>query len=156
MGFGSRRGCCWSYVVSAIENTPKNVMVKGRVHLRHCSHIVKVGVEATYYNFNPWRILKETTEPMGPFKTMPHEPWHRGKSAKPDRVIQLNCEEVRTRASYKTTRTWKNLNNGATKMILPSKELWLIANNYKSFADGSKTIIRNNLSLCKHSKIYLI
>ena len=63
------------------------------------------------------------TEPMGPFKTMPHEPSHPGKSAKPDRVTQLNCEEVRTRASYKTTRTWKNLKNGATKMILPSKEL---------------------------------
>ena len=54
---------------------------------------------------------------------MPHEPSHPGKSAKPDRVTQLNCEEVRTRASYKTTRTWKNLKNGATKMILPSKEL---------------------------------
>ena len=27
-------------------------------------------------------ILKETTEPAGPFGTMPQEPWHPGKDAK--------------------------------------------------------------------------
>ena len=30
------------------------------------------------------------TEPVGPFGTMPQEPWHPGKGAKPDRVIQLD------------------------------------------------------------------
>ena len=30
-----------------------------------------------------------------------------GKDDKPDRVIQLNCGEVRTNASYKATRTWR-------------------------------------------------
>ena len=33
------------------KNTPKKL-----------SHIVKGGVEATYFHFNPWRILKETTK----------------------------------------------------------------------------------------------
>ena len=47
-------------------------------------------------------------------------------------------------------KQWGNKNDPS------SKELWLIANNYKSFANGSKAIIRNNLSLCNHSKIYLI
>ena len=86
--------------------------------------------------FNPWRILKETTEPAGPFGTMLQEPWHPGKGAKPDRVIQLNSGEVCTRASYKTTRTWENFNNWGTKMILLSDELWLIANNFKSLRTG--------------------
>ena len=119
---------CWSYVVSAFENTTKNLVVQGRVQLEH-SHIVKVGVEATCQHFNPWHILKGTTEPAGPFETMPQKPWHPGKGAKPDRVIQLKCREVCTHASYKTTRTWENFNNQGTKMILLSEELWLIANN---------------------------
>ena len=38
----------------------------------------------------------------------------------------------------------------------PSDELWSVANNSKSFANGSKSIIRNNLGLYKHSDIYLI
>ena len=87
---------------------------------------------------------------------MPQEPWHPGKDAKPNQVIQLNCGEVRTHASYKATRTWENLNNQETKMILLSDELWSIANNSKSFANGSKSIIRNNLGLYKRSDIYLI
>ena len=45
------------------------------------------------------------------------------KGAEPDRVIQLNCGEVRTHASYKITRTWENFNNQGTKMILLSDEL---------------------------------
>ena len=77
------------------------------------------------------------------------------KGAKPDRVIQLNCGKVRTHASYKTTRTWENFNNRGKKMILLSDKPWLIANNSKSFANGSKSITRNNLGLCKRSEIYL-
>ena len=45
-------------------------------------------------------ILNETTETADPFGTMPQEPWHAGKGAEPDRVIQLNCGEVHTHASY--------------------------------------------------------
>ena len=86
---------------------------------------------------------------------MPQEPWHPGKDAKPDRVIQLNYGEVRTYASYKATRTWENFNNQGTKMILLSDELWSIANNSKSFANGSKSIIRNNLGFYERSDIYL-
>ena len=155
-GLKSRRERCWHYVVSVFENTPKHLVVQGRMQLEHSSHIVKVGVEATCLHFNSWRILKETIEPAAPFGTMPQEPWHPGKGAKPDRVIQLNCGEVRTHASYKATRTWENFNNRGTKMILLSDELWVIANNSKSFANGSKSIIRNNLGLCKHFEIYLI
>ena len=86
---------------------------------------------------------------------MPQELWNPGKGAKPDRVIQLNCGEVRSHASYKTTRTWENFNNWVTKIILLSDKLWLIANNSEGFANGSKSMIRN-LGLCKRSEIYLI
>ena len=92
----------------------------------------------------------------GPIWTMPQEPWHPGTSAKPDYVIQLNCEEMHTHASYKTTRTWEKFNNWWTKMILLPDELWLIANNSKGFVNESGSIIRNNLGLNKHFKIYLI
>ena len=37
--------------------------------------------------------MKETTERAGPFGTMSQEPWHPGKGANSDRVIQLNWEE---------------------------------------------------------------
>ena len=44
---GSRKEHCWSYVVSAFENTTKISVVQGRVQLEHSSHIVKVSVKAT-------------------------------------------------------------------------------------------------------------
>ena len=44
LGPGEHR---WSYVVSAFENTTKNLVVQGRVQLKHSSHIVKVSVETT-------------------------------------------------------------------------------------------------------------
>ena len=131
------------------------LVVQGRAQLEHSNHIVKVGVEATCWHFKPWRILKETTEPAGPFGTMPQEPWHPGKGAKLDRVIQLNCGKVRSHATYKTTRTWENFGNRGTKMVLLSDELWLIANNSKDFANEGKSM-RINLGLCKRSEIYLI
>ena len=134
---------------------PLYLVVQGKVQLEHSSHIVNVAVEATCYHFKPWRILKETIKPAGPFRTMPQEPWHPGKDAKPDRVIQLNSGKVLTHASYKATRIWENFNNRGTKMILLSDKLWSIANNSKSFANGSKSIIWNNLRLYKHSDIYL-
>ena len=46
-GLGSTKEHCQGYVVSAFENTTKNLVVQGRVQLEHSSHIVKVGVEAT-------------------------------------------------------------------------------------------------------------
>ena len=60
-------------------------------------------------------LLKETTELAGTFGTMPQEPWQRGKGAKPDHAIQLNCGEVRTHASYKTTWAWENLTTKGQK-----------------------------------------
>ena len=87
---------------------------------------------------------------------MPQEPWHPGKDAKPDHVIQLNCGEVRTHATYKATRTWENSNNQGIKMILLSDELWSIANNSKSFANGIKLIISNNLPYLGLSKTLCI
>ena len=89
------------------------------------------------------------TKPPGPFATMPQEHWYPGKGATLDHVIQLNCQKVVTQASCKTTRTWHDFNNQGTKMILLSDELWLIANNSRSFSNWSKPIIRNNLGLCK-------
>ena len=40
-------------------------------------------------------------------------------------------------------------------MILLADKLLLTANNSNSFANGSKSIIRNKLNLCKFSEIYL-
>ena len=40
-------------------------------------------------------------------------------------------------------------------MILFSDEPWLIANKFKSYAIGSKSTIKNNLGLRKHSEFYL-
>ena len=56
------------------ENTPKNLVVQVRVQLERSSLIVKVGVEATCLHFNPWHILKETTEPVDPFGTCHKNP----------------------------------------------------------------------------------
>ena len=84
---GSRREHCWSYIVSVFENKTKNLEVQRSVQLEHSSHIVKIGVEATCQHFNPSRIVKGTTELAGTLWTMPQEPWHPGKGAKPDRII---------------------------------------------------------------------
>ena len=46
--------------------------------------------------------------------------------------------------------------NQGTIKILPSDELWLIANNSKSFAIENNSIIRNNLGLSKRSETNLI
>ena len=67
---------------------------------------------------------------------MPQEPWQPEKGAKPDRVIQVDCEEVQTNANYNTTRTWENFNNRGKKMILISDELWLIAHNSTVLQSG--------------------
>ena len=85
---------------------------------------------------------------------MLQESWHPGKDSKLDCIIQLNCGEVHFHESYKATRTWENFKNRGTKMILLSDDI--IASDSKSFANGSKSIIRNNLGLYKRSDIYLI
>ena len=87
---------------------------------------------------------------------MPQEPWHSGKGAELDNIIQLNCKEVPTHISYKTTKKRENFNNQGTKKILLSDELSLITNNSKSFVIGKKSIIRNNLGLSKRSETNLI
>ena len=56
-------------------------------------------------------MLKEMAKPADPFGTMPQEPWQTGKGAKPNLIIQLNCGEVRTHASYKTARKSENFSN---------------------------------------------
>ena len=76
---GSMRECCWNYIVSVSQNAPKNLVVQGGMQLGHSSHIVRVSVKTTCWHFNPWHILKETTELAGPFGTRPQKPWHPGK-----------------------------------------------------------------------------
>ena len=73
------------------------------------------------------------TESADPFATMPQEPWHTGKGAKMDHVIQLKCGEVCTYENCKITRTQERFNNQGTKKSLLWYELWLIANNSKNF-----------------------
>ena len=51
------------------------------------------------------------TEPASQFGTMPQEPWHPGKGAKPDCVIQLNSGEVCTHASYKNNQNMGELDS---------------------------------------------
>ena len=49
----SRSEHCGSYIVSVVQNIPKNLLVQGRVQLERISHI-KIGVKATYTKtFNP-------------------------------------------------------------------------------------------------------
>ena len=83
-GLGSTRERCWNYVVLVFENTPKISVVQERMQLKHSSHMVKVGGQATCQHFNSWRILKERTKPAAPFRTVPQEPWCPGKRAKLD------------------------------------------------------------------------
>ena len=152
--------CLWEYTRKVVSSSPKKLpqlywVVHGKVQLEHRSHIVKVGVEATCQHFKSWCILKEMTKVTSPFRTMPQEPWHPGKGAKPDGVIQLNCRKVHTHASYKTTRTRENFSNQGTKMILLSDNPWLLANKSKGFGNKIRNI-RNNLCLCKHSEIYFV
>ena len=73
------RECCWNYIVSVSQNTPKNLVVQGGLQLGHSSHIVRVSVKTTCWHLNPWHILKEMTELAGPFGTTPQKPWHPGK-----------------------------------------------------------------------------
>ena len=94
--------------------------------------VVEVGVEAKCQHFMPQNILMETTKPVGQFATMLHELSHRGKGAKLDHVIQLNCREKCTHASYKTTRIWENFNKWGSKMILFSDELRIIARVFRT------------------------
>ena len=67
-------------------------------------------------------ILKETTKSLGVFGTMPQEPWHLGKGAKPDRVIQLNCREVFTHASYKNNQHMRRLQQPRNKNDPPFRQ----------------------------------
>ena len=110
-------------------------------------NIVKASVEASCKHFKSWRVLKESTKPSGLFGSVPLELW--------DQVAQLNCWELRTHASNKSTRTQEKFNNQGTKMIFLSDKLWLVANNSKSFENRSKWTIRNNIGLCKCPEIYL-
>ena len=72
---------CWKiqhYMYLSLRIHPQT-LVQRRMQLKHISHVVKVCVKATCLHFNPWCKLKETTEPAGPFGTMPHEIWHPGR-----------------------------------------------------------------------------
>ena len=48
---------------------------------------------------------------------MPQEPWHPEKGAKPDCIIQLDCGEVGTHASCKTTWILENLTTEEQKLF---------------------------------------
>ena len=87
-----------------------------------------------------------TLSPEVYWKTRPNqqdhlELWHRYPdtfcrarySAKPDRIIHVNCAGVRTHVSCKTTRRQESFNYQGTKMFLFSDKLWLTTNNPKRF-----------------------
>ena len=137
-GLGCRREHCWSYIVSAFENKTTNLVVEGRVQLEDSSH---TSISDVY-----WRKQLNRQAHL--------ELCHRNPDILERVLNQITL--LRTHASYKATRTWRNFNSRGTKVILLSDELRSVANNSKSFASRSKSIIRNNLGLCKHSEIYLI
>ena len=94
------------------------MQIEVHIYLQMEVHVLKLWVKQSIYKsrYNDnikepkpqdtqLRILKQITDPVGPFGTMPQKPWHPGKGTKPDYVIQLNCGEMHTYASYKTTKT---------------------------------------------------
>ena len=130
--------------------------MQGRLLLEHSNHIVKVGVEATCQHFNPDVYSKKQPNQRAHLELCHSNSDTHERVLNLDCIIQLKCGEMRSHASFKTARTWKSFNNRGTKIFLLSEELWLIANNSKSFENGSKSVRRNNLDLCKHSEIYVI
>ena len=74
-------------------------------------------------------FIEGNNQIIEPNETMPQETWHPENGAKPDHIIQINYGEVCICVSYKITKTWENLHNQGTKMILLSDKLWLIANS---------------------------
>ena len=91
-GLRSRRERYWRYIVYVFENTPKNLVVQGRVQLEHSSHIVS-SVSKVHANISS-PILKETIELAGPFGAMLQEHWHSGKVVKPNCTDPLKCRKV--------------------------------------------------------------
>ena len=82
---------------------PKNchIVVRWRVQSEHSSHIVKVSVEATYMlTLQALIYIEGNTQTSGPIRNYATRKGKGGKGAKPYRIIQLNCWEVGTHASY--------------------------------------------------------
>ena len=128
------------------------LVVHGRAQLQHSSHFVTLLRSVL-------RLHANTSSPDLYWRKWPNRQAHLELCySKPDilkrvpnQIVLSNsiAGEVHTYASYKTTRTWENFNNKGTKIFLLSDQLWLIANNFKSFANMSKSLIKNNLGLCK-------
>ena len=102
--------------------------------------------DLTYIEGNDWTTI--------PFGNIPQKCWQPGKDATPDQIIQSTV--VKCAPMQVVNQSMGQLQQQGTKMSLLSDELWLITNNSKSFANRGKSIIRNDLGLCKHSEIYLI
>ena len=64
-----KTGHYWHYIVSAFENTPKNLMVQERVQSEHSSHIVKVSVKANAYISIPDEGNSRTSRPIWNYST---------------------------------------------------------------------------------------
>ena len=152
LGPGERAAWLMQYV---FENKPKNFVVQGRTQLEHSvtqlRSVPKLHgnplIHDLYWRKQPnWQAHLELCH-MNPdileqvLKQIPLSNSIAGKWAHMQVIKQTEHGRI---------------SNRGTKMILLSDEPWLIANNSKSFVNGSKSIIRNKLSLCKHSQIYLI
>ena len=154
-GLGSRREHCWCYVVSVFQNTSKNLVVQGRVQLVHISHIFKVGVETTCYTSIPDEYWRKWLNQRAHLELCNRNPDIL------ERVLNRIALSNSTAGKYAPKQVIKqpeheNFNNWGTKMILLSYVLSLVANNFKSFPNGSKSIIKHNLGLCKNFEIYVV
>ena len=62
----------------------------------------------------------EANDPTrGAFETMPQEPWHPGEGTKLDRVILLNCGEVRTHAKLQNNKNMEEFQQLRNKNVHP-------------------------------------
>ena len=132
-------------------------VVEGRAQIGHSSYIVKVSV---------LRLHSNTSNPGVYWRNRPNQWAHLQLCHRNSDIL----EECWTGSRYPTQlqgglhscKFIKQPEHGRTSTTKDQKspplsdKLWLIANNCKSFANRSKSIIRNNLGLCKRSEMYLI
>ena len=103
----------------------------------YINHILKDGIDSTYWHFYPCHVLTDTIEPTGP---MLQEPWHpnyvtgtltplKGPITLINRIALSNSKAGKCalmQASFETASTRESLEHQGTKLFFLSDKLWLI------------------------------
>ena len=165
-GLGSRREHCWGYI-SVNENIPEKLwiyqkschtfLIKVVLTLLNGSRKSAVGALGVIWLSSVLRLHANTSSQDVYRREQPNQWAHLELCQRNLDILEMVLKQIVLSNStamvcppmqvVKKNRSWGNFNNQGTKMILLSHKLWLIANNSKSFADGSKSIIRINLIL---------